>query len=121
MSKQATFVSPASPAAKRAPATPPAGPERTVRAAWAPARAGPVSPPEDCMICGSLSPILAASTHRRSRYEPSSGESAASSAVVAVRSYSRNVPTSSLESDSGTPGSSSPRSSPRSRSWRGSA
>ncbi len=53
MSKHSTSGSPASPASSSAPPTPPAGPERTVSAACAEARAMSVRPPEDCMTYGS--------------------------------------------------------------------
>ena len=56
MSKHSTSGSPASSASSSAPPTPPAGPDRTVSAACAAAREASVSPPEDCMICGSGSP-----------------------------------------------------------------
>ncbi len=60
MSKQSTSRSPASAASSSAPPTPPAGPESTVSAAWAAARARSVSPPEDCITCGSGSPAALA-------------------------------------------------------------
>ena len=61
MSKHSTSASPASSASSNAPPTPPAGPESTVRAACAHARADSVSPPEDCMIWGSGNPPVRAS------------------------------------------------------------
>ena len=56
MSKHRTSGSRARPASSSAPPAPPAGPESTVSAAWAPAWAISVSPPEDCMTCGSAQP-----------------------------------------------------------------
>jgi len=67
MSKQSTSASPASSASSNAPPTPPAGPESTVSAACAEARATSVSPPEDCMICGSGSARERASAASRRR------------------------------------------------------
>ena len=67
MSKHSTSLSPASSASSSAPPTPPAGPDSTVSAACAHARARSVSPPEDCMICGSGSPLARASRDSRLR------------------------------------------------------
>ena len=67
MSKQSTSRSPASSAPAARPPTPPAGPESTVSAACAPARAASVSPPEDCMICGSGRPSSRALAQSASR------------------------------------------------------
>ena len=67
MSKQSTSTSPASSASKSAPPTPPAGPDSTVSAACAHARADSVSPPEDCMISGSGRPPARASPASRRR------------------------------------------------------
>ena len=67
MSKHSTCGSPASSLSASAPPTPPAGPDSTVNAACAPARAASVSPPEDCMICGSPTPSSRACEHSAPR------------------------------------------------------
>ena len=69
------------------------------------------------MISGSGSPRERTWPARRPRYEPSSGDSAASRTVVAVRSYSRKVPTSSDDRETCVPGMSSASSPPSMRSW----
>ena len=105
MSKQATSGSPASSASSSAPATPPAGPERTVSAACG-AGAGGLGEPARGLhhLAARRGPPRRPAGTAPWRYADSGGESAASRAVVAVRSNSRKVPTSSLDSDSAAPG-----------------
>ena len=120
MSKQSRSGSSAAREIRAAAAAPPAGPESTVSAACPAASSSPVSPPLDCMIEGSVSPIRSQDPARRLRYPARSGDRAASTSVVAARSYSRKVPTTSCERDTWR---SSPkrsfRASPIFRSWAG--
>ena len=103
MSKHRSLRSPAAADTSAAAAAPPAGPLSTASAAWSAARSKGASPPLDCMIRGSGRPSSAARAASARRYEPTSGESAASTSVVAARSNSRNVPTTSWESETCTP------------------
>ncbi len=117
MSKHSRSGSSQARAISAAAAAPPAGPESTVRTAWSAAVAASTSPPLDCITWGAGRPAAPVRARSPRRYAPSSGVSAASSSVVAARSYSRNVPTTSCERATGTSSPSSARSaSPRSSS-----
>ena len=120
MSKQATFASPAAAATSSAPPTPPAGPDRTVRAACAPARATSVRPPLDCMIWGSGSAAarrLATASPGRSRAAGRAPRRAPSWRSARTRGTCRRA---RCDSETARPGGSSASSSPISRSCEGS-
>src|SRR5262245_50108311 len=74
MSKVMTFEKPAAVADRKAPATPPEGPERIVRTGSFAARSAEMLPPEDC-ITRRLSFLLSdeADVDNRVRYRPIKG------------------------------------------------
>ena len=120
MSKHSTSLWPASSASSSAPPTPPAGPERTVSAAWAAARPESVRPPEDCMICGSGRPracgLRGESAAGRSRAAARAPRRAPSWPCARTRGTCRPA---QQESETWTCGRSSAISSPSSSSWDG--
>ena len=105
MSKQSTSEQPAPAAASSAPCAPPAGPESTVKAPCAAAPSALVRPPEDSITAAGGRPICALRAASFARCPRRSGESAASSSVVAPRSYSRGVELTSCDSEMCTSGS----------------
>src|SRR5215217_9105570 len=98
---------PADCAARRAPTTPPEGPERIVRTGSTAATSAEMLPPDDCITrrLGVRSDPAVADS--RFRYRPIKGCRYALLTTVEVRSYSRYSGRMRLEIDNGTSSSAS--------------
>ena len=121
MSNVSRSRAPAAAPSRAAPITPAAGPEATSPTGSSAAIAAVVTPPFDCIRCsGVATPSPSRRRASRRTYAPAGGSSAALSAVVLARTYSRTSGATALDSVTGTPGSASRSRSATRRSCAGS-